>query len=85
MGVRRKKCGHEDPSVRLGIEVELNRNTAAFNVYGLPTISVPCGFTSSGLPIGMQISGPRFVEAQVLALAHASEQVTDWHTRRPYA
>jgi aspartyl-tRNA(Asn)/glutamyl-tRNA(Gln) amidotransferase subunit A len=70
-------------AVRLGIEVELNRNTAPFNVYGLPTISIPCGFTSSGLPIGMQISGPRLGEAQVLALAHAYEQATDWHTRRP--
>jgi aspartyl-tRNA(Asn)/glutamyl-tRNA(Gln) amidotransferase subunit A len=72
-----------EEAVRLGIEVELNRNTAPFNVYGLPTISIPCGFTSSGLPIGMQISGPRFGEAKVLALAHAYEQATDWHTRRP--
>ena len=71
-------------AVRLGIEVELNRNTAPFNVYSLPTISIPCGFTSSGLPIGMQISGPRFGEAKVLALAHAYEQATDWHTRRPH-
>jgi aspartyl-tRNA(Asn)/glutamyl-tRNA(Gln) amidotransferase subunit A len=73
-----------EEAVRLGIEVELNRNTAPFNVYGLPTISIPCGFTSSGLPIGMQISGPRFGEAEVLALAHAYEQATDWHTRRPH-
>ena len=72
-----------EDAVRLGIEVELNRNTALFNVYGLPTISIPCGFSSSGLPIGMQISGPRFGEAKVLALAHAYEQATDWHTRRP--
>jgi aspartyl-tRNA(Asn)/glutamyl-tRNA(Gln) amidotransferase subunit A len=72
-----------EEAMRLGIEVELNRNTAPFNVYGLPTISVPCGFTSLGLPIGMQISGPRFGEAKVLALAHAYEQATDWHTRRP--
>jgi aspartyl-tRNA(Asn)/glutamyl-tRNA(Gln) amidotransferase subunit A len=72
-----------EEAVRLGIEVELNRNTAPFNVYGLPTISIPCGFTRSGLPIGMQISGPRFGEAKVLALAHAYEQATNWHTRRP--
>jgi aspartyl-tRNA(Asn)/glutamyl-tRNA(Gln) amidotransferase subunit A len=72
-----------EEAVRLGIEVELIRNTTPFNVYGLPTISIPCGFTSSGLPIGMQISGPRFGEAKVLALAHAYEQATDWHTRRP--
>jgi aspartyl-tRNA(Asn)/glutamyl-tRNA(Gln) amidotransferase subunit A len=75
-----------EEAVRLGIELDLtlNRNTAPFNVYGLPTISIPCGFTSSGLPIGMQISGPRFGEAKVLALAHAYEQATDWHTRRPH-
>jgi aspartyl-tRNA(Asn)/glutamyl-tRNA(Gln) amidotransferase subunit A len=72
-----------EEAVRLGIEVELNRNTAAFNVYGIPTISISCGFTSSGLPIGMQISGPRLGEAKVLALAHVYEQATGWHTRRP--
>ena len=73
-----------EEAVRLGIELEMNRNTGPFNVYGLPTISIPCGFTSSGLPIGMQISGPRFGEARVLALAHAYEQATDWHARRPH-
>jgi aspartyl-tRNA(Asn)/glutamyl-tRNA(Gln) amidotransferase subunit A len=58
-------------------------NTAAFDIYGLPTISVPCGFSSSGLPIGLQISGNHFAEATVLSLAHAYEQATAWHTRRP--
>jgi aspartyl-tRNA(Asn)/glutamyl-tRNA(Gln) amidotransferase subunit A len=58
-------------------------NTAAFDIYGLPTISVPCGFSSSGLPIGLQISATHFAESTVLALAHAYEQATDWHTRRP--
>ena len=47
------------------------RNTTPFNVYGLPTISVPCGVSAGGLPIGLQISGPPFGEARVLALAHA--------------
>jgi aspartyl-tRNA(Asn)/glutamyl-tRNA(Gln) amidotransferase subunit A len=73
-----------EEAVRLGIELEMIRNTAPFNVYGLPTISIPCGFSSSGLPIGMQISGPRFGEAKVLALSHAYEQATDWHTKRPH-
>jgi aspartyl-tRNA(Asn)/glutamyl-tRNA(Gln) amidotransferase subunit A len=59
------------------------RNTSPFDIYGLPTISIPCGFTNSGLPIGIQISGPHLRESQVLALAHAYEQSTDWHTRRP--
>jgi len=58
-------------------------NTAAFDIYGLPTITVPCGFSSSGLPIGLQISANHFAESTVLALAHAYEQATDWHTRRP--
>jgi aspartyl-tRNA(Asn)/glutamyl-tRNA(Gln) amidotransferase subunit A len=59
------------------------RNTAPFDVFGLPAISLPCGFTSAGLPIGLQISGAPFAETTVLALAHAYEQATDWHTRRP--
>jgi len=50
------------------------RNTMPFNLFGLPTISVPCGFSSSGLPIGLQISGPPGGEARVLALAAAWEQ-----------
>ena len=57
-------------------------NTAAFDLYGLPTISVPCGFSQSGLPIGLQISGNHFSESAVLALAHAYEQATEWHKRR---
>ena len=64
-------------------ELGMIRNTLPFNVYGIPAISVPCGFTRSGLPIGLQISGPRLGEARVLALAHAYEQATDWHTREP--
>jgi hypothetical protein len=56
---------------------------AAFNIYGLPTISVPCGFTEGGLSIGLQISGAHFDEARVVALAHAYEQATEWHRRRP--
>ena len=58
-------------------------NTAAFDVYGLPTISVPCGFSQDGLPIGLQISGTHFAEPTVLALAHAYERATAWHRRRP--
>src|SRR5262245_30326618 len=58
-------------------------NTAAFDIFGLPTISVPCGFTGSGLPIGLQMSGNHFAESTVLALAHAYEQATEWHKRRP--
>ena len=58
-------------------------NTGAFNIFDLPAISIPCGFTGKGLPIGLQISGPAFGEEKVLALAHAYEQSTDWHTKAP--
>ena len=58
-------------------------NTRPFNGYGLPVISIPCGFSKEGLPIGLQIAGPLFSESSVLALAHAYQQETDWHKRRP--
>jgi aspartyl-tRNA(Asn)/glutamyl-tRNA(Gln) amidotransferase subunit A len=64
-------------------EVLSLRNTRPFNIFGLPAISVPCGFTRAGLPVGMQITGAPWAEANVLRLAHAYEQQTDWHTRRP--
>ncbi len=64
-------------------EVLMLHNTRPFNVLGLPTISVPCGFTQSGLPVGMQITGPAGSEATVLRLAYAYEQATDWHKRHP--
>lgn len=50
---------------------------------GLPGLSMPCGFDDKGLPIGLQIIGNAFDEATVLRVAHAYEQATDWHTRRP--
>ena len=58
-------------------------NTGAFNVYGVPAISIPCGFTPAGLPVGLMIAGPRFSEGKVLALARAFEQATGFHTRKP--
>jgi aspartyl-tRNA(Asn)/glutamyl-tRNA(Gln) amidotransferase subunit A len=58
-------------------------NTQQFNVYGVPAISVPCGFTSDGLPVGLMVAGPRFSEGKVLALARAFEQATEWHKRKP--
>jgi aspartyl-tRNA(Asn)/glutamyl-tRNA(Gln) amidotransferase subunit A len=60
-------------------ELKLLRNTRPFNVWGLPAISVPCGFTKSGLPIGLQIAGPHWREDVVLRLAQAYEQATSWH------
>jgi aspartyl-tRNA(Asn)/glutamyl-tRNA(Gln) amidotransferase subunit A len=72
-----------DPPTR-GAALDL-RNTAPFDRNGLPTISIPCGFTTKGLPIGLQISGPLGGEAVALQLSHAYEQATDWHKRRPGA
>ena len=61
----------------------LTRFTAPFNLTGLPAISVPCGFTHQGLPIGLQIVAAPWAEAAILQAAHAFEQGTDWHRRRP--
>ncbi len=75
----------KDVSTSMALGARTIRNTPPFNVYGWPTMSVPCGFTRSGVPIGLQISGPSAGDAVVLRLAHAYEQATDWHTRRPPA
>jgi aspartyl-tRNA(Asn)/glutamyl-tRNA(Gln) amidotransferase subunit A len=64
-------------------ELLMLRNTRPINMLALPTISVPCGFTRAGLPIGMQITGPPGAEATVLRLAYAYEQATEWHKRKP--
>jgi aspartyl-tRNA(Asn)/glutamyl-tRNA(Gln) amidotransferase subunit A len=58
-------------------------NTLPFNVLGLPALSLPCGYTKSGLPVGVQIVGRPFAEAQVFAFAQAYEQATQWHSRKP--
>ena len=58
-------------------------NTRPFNAYGWPTISIPCGFTRTDLPIGLQISGPNFSEGSLLSFAHAFEQATPAHRRTP--
>lgn len=72
-----------DPGALRPAELILLRNTRPFNVWGLPAISLPCGFTENGLPIGLQIAGPPWREDLVLRLAHAYEQATAWHKRRP--
>lgn len=73
----------EKPDILRPTELLILRNTRPFNVWGLPAISVPCGFTRSGLPIGMQIAGPHWGDSLVLSLAHAYEQATEWHKRAP--
>jgi aspartyl-tRNA(Asn)/glutamyl-tRNA(Gln) amidotransferase subunit A len=72
-----------NPEALRPAELKLLRNTRPFNVWGLPAISVPCGFTQSGLPIGLQIAGAHWREDLVLQLAYAYEQATAWHKRRP--
>ncbi len=57
--------------------------TGPFNLAGVPAISVPCGFTESGLPLGLQLAGRPFAEETLFRAAHAYEQATAWHTRRP--
>jgi aspartyl-tRNA(Asn)/glutamyl-tRNA(Gln) amidotransferase subunit A len=57
--------------------------TISLNLAGLPGISIPCGFTCAGLPIGLQIIGQPFREAGLLAIAWAYEQAHDWHMRHP--
>jgi aspartyl-tRNA(Asn)/glutamyl-tRNA(Gln) amidotransferase subunit A len=57
--------------------------TISVNLAGIPGISVPCGFSPLGLPIGLQLLGPPFGEATLLRAAHAFEQATDFHTRKP--
>jgi aspartyl-tRNA(Asn)/glutamyl-tRNA(Gln) amidotransferase subunit A len=59
--------------------------TLAPSLAGICALSLPCGFDSQGLPIGLHMMGPPFHEATVLRVAHAYEQATDWHTRRPGA
>ena len=57
--------------------------TGPFNLAATPALSVPCGFSSTGMPMGLQIVGRPFAEETVLRVAYAYEQSTDWHTRRP--
>jgi aspartyl-tRNA(Asn)/glutamyl-tRNA(Gln) amidotransferase subunit A len=78
------------PAFRLGEKVDdpltmylTDIFTNPANLAGIPGISVPCGFSSEGLPIGLQLMGPPFGESQILQVAHAFEQATDFHRRKP--
>jgi len=60
------------------------RNTSyAMSVFGIPAVSIPCGFMSNGLPVGLQIAGPMWAEGRVLALARAYQERTSWHLAAP--
>jgi aspartyl-tRNA(Asn)/glutamyl-tRNA(Gln) amidotransferase subunit A len=76
---RKLRIGGEEETVRSAL-IRLNRPA---NFTGLPAISLPCGFTQQGLPIGLQIIGRAFDEARVLQLAYTYEQANPWRLRRP--
>jgi aspartyl-tRNA(Asn)/glutamyl-tRNA(Gln) amidotransferase subunit A len=71
------------PSDLRGKELVMLRNTRPFNVYGLPAISLTCGFSKTGLPIGLQIAGAPGADGLVLALAHAYQKHSNWHRKKP--
>ncbi len=59
------------------------RNTRPFNMFGIPALTVPCGMTREGLPVGLQIAGPPWQEQRILAVARAYEAASDWHKSAP--
>jgi len=67
----------------LQVTFNLIRFTNPLNFLGVPAISIPCGFTGEGLPVGLQLAGRWWDEESVLRAAYAYEQATDWHRRRP--
>ena len=73
----------EKPDELRSRELVMLRNTRPWNVFGLPAMSVPCGFSASGLPIGLQIIGSPGSEGVIMSLARAYENETEWHKRRP--
>ena len=67
----------------VGTTAALTQYTRPYNITGFPAISVPCGFSDEGLPIGLQLAGRPFEDQTVLRAAYAYEQATDWRRRRP--
>jgi aspartyl-tRNA(Asn)/glutamyl-tRNA(Gln) amidotransferase subunit A len=80
LGTKEMETAGEKETVRSAL-VRLNRPA---NFTGHPAISVPCGFTRDGLPIGVQLIGPYWSEARLLSIALAYEEATEWHKRRPH-
>ncbi|MBI1394499.1 MAG: amidase [Betaproteobacteria bacterium] len=72
-----------DNAAYLAYNTRVHRNAGIGNLLDLCGVSLPCGFTSAGLPIGLQICAKPFQEDVALRVAHAYEQATPWHTRRP--
>jgi aspartyl-tRNA(Asn)/glutamyl-tRNA(Gln) amidotransferase subunit A len=61
----------------------LNRFTLPAGLTGLPAIAFPCGFTTSGMPVGAQLTGPARTEPLLAAITEVYQRETDWHTRTP--
>ncbi|MEA3536649.1 amidase [Rhizobium sp. CC-YZS058] len=61
----------------------IGKFTFPFNACGIPTITLPCGYTDDGRPVAFQLAGPHGTEERLLTVAHAYQQATDWHTHRP--
>jgi aspartyl-tRNA(Asn)/glutamyl-tRNA(Gln) amidotransferase subunit A len=80
IGAKSVRIGGKEETVRSAL-VRLNRPA---NSCGLPAISVPCGFTRAGLPMGLQLIGKPWDELRLLQIAHAYEQATPWHSRHPH-
>jgi aspartyl-tRNA(Asn)/glutamyl-tRNA(Gln) amidotransferase subunit A len=78
------------PAFRIGEKIDdplsmylFDLYTVSTNLAGIPGISIPCGLSSGGLPIGLQLQAPPFEEERLLRAAHMFQQATDWHQRRP--
>jgi aspartyl-tRNA(Asn)/glutamyl-tRNA(Gln) amidotransferase subunit A len=71
------------PSELRNKELLMLRNTRPFNVYGLPAVSLICGFSKNELPLGLQITGAPGADGAVLALAHAYQKQSNWHKKKP--
>lgn len=78
------------PAIRIGERINdplamylMDIYTVSANLAGVPGVSVPCGFSSAGLPVGLQLMGPYFAEDRLLRIAHEYQLRTDWHTRVP--
>lgn len=73
----------KNPETLRPTELLMLRNTRPFNVWGIPAVSVPCGFTADGMPIGLQLAGAPWTPDFLLHVAHNYEQATEWHGRVP--
>ena len=82
-GTRNSEQTGSDPKVNSTNLMHEAAYTAPFNLTGSPVLSLPCGFTSQGLPLGLQLIGRPLEEAMLLAAGHQYQVVTDWHRRRP--